>query len=87
MPVKRSVDLLVRWDLSMRPDGTATLTFTGELDAISTAQAWAKLETEFAGTRVIRLEIDVRQLVCDSAGLALLYHLSVGRMTPEQTSI
>jgi phospholipid/cholesterol/gamma-HCH transport system permease protein len=82
MPVKRSADLSVRWDLSMHPDGTATLTFTGELDAISTPQAWAKLETEFAGTRVIRLEVDVRQLVCDSAGLALLYHLSVGGMTP-----
>ena len=66
----------------MRPDGTATLAFTGELDAISTPQAWAKLETEFAGTSVIRLEVDVRQLVCDSAGLALLYHLSVGGMTP-----
>jgi len=82
MPVKRSVDLSVHWDLSMRPDGTATLTFTGELDTISTPQAWAQLETEFAGTRVIRLEVDVRQLVCDSAGLALLYHLSVGGMTP-----
>ena len=82
MPVKRSVDLSVRWDLSIRPDGTATLTFTGELDAVSTPQAWARLETEFAGTRVIRLEVDVRQLVCDSAGLALLYQLSVGGMTP-----
>src|SRR6185295_5062396 len=82
MPATRSIDLPVRWDLSMHPDGTATLTFTGELDASSTAQAWSKLETEFAGTRVIRLEVDVRQLVCDSAGLALLYHLSVGGMTP-----
>jgi len=66
----------------MHPDGTATLTFTGELDAISTPQAWAKLETEFARSSAIRLEVDVRQLVCDSAGLALLYHLSVGGMTP-----
>src|SRR5436190_350555 len=82
MPVKRSADLSVHWEFSMRPDGTATLTFTGELDAISTPQAWAKLETEFAGTSVIRLEVDVRQLVCDSAGLALLYHLSIGGMTP-----
>src|SRR6185295_14288439 len=82
MPATRSIDLPVRWDLSMHPDGTATLTFTGELDASSTAQAWARLETEFAGTKVIRLEVDVRQLVCDSAGLALLYHLSIGGMTP-----
>jgi phospholipid/cholesterol/gamma-HCH transport system permease protein len=82
MPVTRPIDLPVRWDLSMRPDGTATLVFTGELDPVSTPQAWAKLETEFAGASVIRLEVDVRQLVCDSAGLALLYHLSVGGMTP-----
>src|SRR2546428_1284725 len=85
MAVKPPLDLSVRWDLSMHPDGTAALTFTGELDAISTPQAWSKLETEFAGTRVIRLEVDVRQLVCDSAGLALLYHLSVGGMTPGAT--
>jgi phospholipid/cholesterol/gamma-HCH transport system permease protein len=85
MPIKRPVDMSVRWDLSMHPDGTATLTFTGELDAISTPQAWARLETEFAGSAVVRLEIDVRQLVCDSAGLALLYHLSVGGMTPGAT--
>src|SRR6185295_17957056 len=82
MPATRSIDLPVRWDLSMHPDGTATLTFAGELDAISTPGAWAKLETEFAGIKVIRLEVDVRQLVCDSAGLALLYHLSIGGMTP-----
>jgi phospholipid/cholesterol/gamma-HCH transport system permease protein len=82
MPVKRPVDMTVHWDLSMRPDGAATLTFTGELDTISTPQAWSKLATEFAGSSVIRLEVDVRQLVCDSAGLALLYHLSIGGMTP-----
>src|SRR4029077_15919 len=51
-------------------------------DPVSTPQAWSKLETELAGTRVIRLVVDVHQLVCDSAGLALLYHLSVGGMTP-----
>jgi len=82
MPIKRSVDMSVRWDLSMHPDGTATLTFAGELDAISTPPAWSRLESEFAGISVTRLEVDVRQLVSDSAGLALLYHLSVGGMTP-----
>ena len=82
MPVKRSVDMSVHWELSIHPDGTATLTFTGELDTVSTPQAWAKLETEFAGTRVTGLAVDVRRLVCDSAGLALLYHLSIGGMTP-----
>jgi phospholipid/cholesterol/gamma-HCH transport system permease protein len=32
-----------------------------------------------------RLEIDVRRLECDSAGLALLYYLSIGGMTPGAT--
>lgn len=76
------MDLPVQWNLSVRPDGTGQLTFTGELDANSTAVAWRDLEHEFAGFKVVRLEIDVRQLVCDSAGLALLYYLSVGGMTP-----
>src|SRR6516164_6688409 len=79
------VDLPVRWDLSVLPSGTAKLTFTGDLDADSTAVAWRDLEKELAGTKVIALEIDVRQLECDSAGLALLYYLSLGRMTPGAT--
>ncbi|HWV99402.1 MAG TPA: ABC transporter permease [Candidatus Acidoferrum sp.] len=82
MAVVSPVDLSVRWDLSVRPDGTGKLVFAGELDTESTAVAWGKLESELAGIKVARLEIDVRQLVCDSAGLALLYHLSVGGMTP-----
>src|SRR5712671_4680141 len=83
MAVKRPIDSSVSWALTVRPDGTAKLAFTGELDAISTPLAWSKLETEFAGANVNRLEIDVRQLVsCDSAGLALLYYISVGGMTP-----
>src|SRR4030095_14347991 len=82
MAVKPPVDLSVRWNLSVRPDGAATLAFDGELDAVSAPVAWRNLESELARTSVIRLEVDVRQLVCDSAGLALLYHLSVGGMTP-----
>ncbi len=82
MAVKRPVDLSVRWDLSVQPDGTAKLAFAGELDAESTAVAWRNLESELAAIKVVSLEIDVRQLVCDSAGLALLYYLSVGGMTP-----
>jgi ABC-type transporter Mla MlaB component len=82
MAVASPVDLSVRWNLSVRPDGTSTLAFTGELDAESTPVAWRNLESELAATRVVSLEIDVRQLVCDSAGLALLYYLSIGGMTP-----
>src|SRR5260221_3393970 len=82
MPVTRPEDLSVRWELSLRPDGTAQLAFAGELDAESTPAAWRNLGSELAGTKVVSFEIDVRQLVCDSAGLALLYYLSVGGMTP-----
>jgi phospholipid/cholesterol/gamma-HCH transport system permease protein len=82
MAVLHPVALPVRWHLSMQPDGTGKLAFEGELDAHSTAIAWKALQTELAGIKVSRFEIDVRQLVCDSAGLALLYHLSTGAMTP-----
>jgi phospholipid/cholesterol/gamma-HCH transport system permease protein len=82
MAVMRPADLSVRWDLSVQPDGASKLVFTGELDTESTPVAWGNLERELAGIKVISLEIDVRQLVCDSAGLALLYYLSVGGMTP-----
>jgi phospholipid/cholesterol/gamma-HCH transport system permease protein len=82
MAVARPVDLSVRWDLSVRPGGTGTLALTGELDAESTPVAWRNLERELAAIRVVSLEIDVRHLVCDSAGLALLYYLSTGAMTP-----
>jgi phospholipid/cholesterol/gamma-HCH transport system permease protein len=82
MPTPSPVDLRVRWQLSVQPDGTGKLTFEGELDADSTATAWKSLQSELAGTKVVSFKIDVRQLVCDSAGLALLYYLSIGGMTP-----
>jgi phospholipid/cholesterol/gamma-HCH transport system permease protein len=82
MAVDTSVDLSVRWNLSVRPDGAATLAFDGELDAVSTPVVWPNLQREFAGIKVASLEIDARRLTfCDSAGLALLYYLSVGGMT------
>jgi len=85
MPVASPVDLPVRWDFSLLPDGTGKLAFFGELDAESTSVAWRNLEVELAAARVSRLDVDVRQLVSDSAGLALLYYLSVGGMTPGAT--
>jgi phospholipid/cholesterol/gamma-HCH transport system permease protein len=72
----------VRWDFSVRPDGTAKLAFSGELDAESTPASWTRLQAELAGTKLARLEVDVSRLVSDSAGLALLDHLSTGGMTP-----
>jgi phospholipid/cholesterol/gamma-HCH transport system permease protein len=82
MAVAAPGNLQVRWDFSVSPDGSGKLIFTGELDTESTPVAWRKLEAEFATTKVNSLEVDVRQLVSDSAGLSLLYYLSVGRMTP-----
>src|SRR5436309_2305602 len=86
MAVKPPVDLSVRWNLSVRPDGAATLALDGELDAVSTPVAWPRLQSELAATKVVSLEVDARQLAfCDSAGLALLYYISVGGMTPGAT--
>lgn len=82
MPVAPPNDLPVHWDFSPRPDGTAKLAFHGELDAESTAASWTRLQAELAGTKLASLEVDVSQLVSDSAGLALLYYLSTGGMTP-----
>ncbi|MGH7972977.1 MAG: ABC transporter permease [Limisphaerales bacterium] len=82
MAVASPDDLPVRWDFSLRPDGTARLAFIGELDAESTPASWTRLQAELAGTRLTRLDVDVSRLVSDSAGLALLYHLSTGGMTP-----
>src|SRR5215469_16480920 len=75
-------NLPVGWTFAVQPDGTGNLVFTGELDAESTPVAWRKLESELSGVKLVRLEVDARQLVSDSAGLALLYHLSIGGMTP-----
>jgi phospholipid/cholesterol/gamma-HCH transport system permease protein len=85
MAVAPAVDLPVRWELSRRPDGTGTLAFTGELDTESTPVVWRSLESELAGSQMVRLEVDVHHLECDSAGLALLYYLSTGAMTPGAT--
>ena len=82
MAVGRTNDLPVRWDFSWQPGGTAKLTFSGELDAGSTPASWTRLQAELAGTKLEHLEVDVSQLVSDSAGLALLYCLSTGVMTP-----
>jgi phospholipid/cholesterol/gamma-HCH transport system permease protein len=85
MAVARSKDLPVGWDFSLQPDGTAKLALRGELDADSTPATWAGLQAEFAGTKLASLEVDVSRLVSDSAGLALLYYLSTGGMTPGAT--
>ncbi len=83
MAIKPPVDLPVRWDISAGADGTTRLTLAGELDSVCTPAAWRALESELARIKVAVLDIDVQQLVsCDSAGLALLYCLVIGGMTP-----
>ncbi len=82
MPDSSADVLAVRWDFSARSDGTGRLSFQGELNAASTPSSWTALQAELTGKMVINLEIDISQLVSDSAGLTLLYYLSTGRMTP-----
>src|SRR5580693_4829966 len=83
MAASGTVELPVRWDLSMGPGGSATLALIGELDAVSTPAAWRKLEGELKATKLVSLRIDVARVSsCDSAGLALLHQLSTGGMTP-----
>lgn len=73
----------ITWDLQTQPGGATTLVLRGELDANTTPATWAALEKELRGRRITSLEIDAHQLAsCDSAGLALLYQLSIGGMTP-----
>lgn len=83
MPAPIPVESPVRWELSAKPDGTAKLSFSGELDTESTPGAWQQLERELAGMKVSNLMVEVQQLAsCDSAGLALLHYMSLGGMTP-----
>ena len=85
MAVLSPVEFSVRWDVTVLPNGTARLVLSGELDTNSTPVAWSNLEKELTGRAISSLEIDVRQLASDSAGLALLYYLSIGGMTPGAT--
>jgi len=85
MAVASPNELPVRWDFSLQPDGTAKLTLRGELDAESTPETWTRLQAALAGTKFASLDVDVSGLVSDSAGLALLYYLSTGGMTPGAT--
>jgi len=86
MAVKTPVDLQARWEILAGPEGAFTLTLEGELDAVTTPYVWERLEKELAAVKTASLQIDVTRLAyCDSAGLALLFHLSVGGMTPGVT--
>lgn len=83
MAANETVSSVVQWELQPLPGGGMTLTFQGELDAASTPSAWKALEKSLSEAKISNLEIDASHLSgCDSAGLALLYNLSIGGMTP-----
>jgi phospholipid/cholesterol/gamma-HCH transport system permease protein len=85
MPSNEAAGLSVRWDV-LKAEGAALLTLHGGLDAVSTPVAWEALEKELKPGGFTSLEIDASDLAyCDSAGLALLYYLYAGRMTPGAT--
>ncbi|MDB6065075.1 MAG: conserved rane protein of unknown function [Pedosphaera sp.] len=81
MPVQSSQQ--VHFELLKVGEDRLVLKLSGELDADSSARLWHELEQKLAATPASALEIDARGLTrCDSAGLALLYFLSTGQMTP-----
>src|SRR4051794_1718732 len=74
----------VRFELVKAGADRLRLVLSGELDADSVPRLWEELQREFAATPVSALEVDAAGLTyCDSAGLALLYALSTGQMTPQ----
>ncbi len=86
MAVQKPTDLPLRWNLSRGTESAARLVFEGELDPDTARAAWPALARELSAAKLSRLEVDVRGLgYCDSAGLALLYYLSTGAMTPGAT--
>jgi phospholipid/cholesterol/gamma-HCH transport system permease protein len=71
----------------MVPGGGATLVLRGELDSISTPVVWSQLEKQLSAAKLSKLEINAGGLTdCDSAGLALLYHVASGGMTSGLTA-
>jgi phospholipid/cholesterol/gamma-HCH transport system permease protein len=65
------------------PDGMAQVILRGRLDAQTVPCCWNDLQPlRLAGTN--KLEVDAAGLTfCDSAGLALLHYLNLGRMAPQ----
>jgi phospholipid/cholesterol/gamma-HCH transport system permease protein len=73
-------------DVEVRPDGRARVVLRGRLNAQTVADCWGILEKELLEKKVETLQVDVSGLdFCDSAGLALLLYLKMGKMTPQAT--
>jgi len=72
---------LARFELQSSGSGSATLTLSGRLDAVSTTRLWRDLEARLRQTPVAALQVDASGIeYCDGAGLALLHFLSMGGM-------
>ncbi|MDB6019849.1 MAG: hypothetical protein JWR19_4338 [Pedosphaera sp.] len=73
----------VHFELRKAGEGRLVLVLSGQLNADSAPRLWQELKQKLAATPATTLEIDAAGLThCDSAGLALLYFLSTGQMTP-----
>jgi phospholipid/cholesterol/gamma-HCH transport system permease protein len=71
-------------DVQVKPDGFASVTLLGYLNAKTTTNCWNRLERSLRGVKLEKLEVDASNLeFCDGAGLAMLRYLSMGLMTPE----
>ena len=81
--VKLASESGLETDLQVGPDGFAHLVLRGRLDKQTVVGCWNLLEQHLAGKKVATLEVDASHLEsCDSAGVALLRYLNMGKMTP-----
>jgi phospholipid/cholesterol/gamma-HCH transport system permease protein len=70
-------------DVQISPDGHARLILRNRLEVEAIGACWAMLESKLAGANIKTLDVDASGLrFCDSAGLALLQYLNMGKMTP-----
>ena len=80
---EKNIRVVPRAHFELRTDheGQSDLVLTGKLDTNSTPLLWRELKQELTKTPVTT--VDAAGLTdCDSAGLGLLYFLSVGQMNP-----
>lgn len=70
-----------RAEIRLEPGGRGFVTLRGRLDAPATAVCWNQLEHGLRG--VSALDIDASEIsYCDGSGIALLWFLQTGGMTP-----
>ena len=71
-------------DVQVSPDGYARVVLRGRLDAQTAVACWNNLERNLRAAKIKTLEVNASGLqFCDGAGLALLRHLNMGKMTPD----